>query len=138
MMEYCQKFRIYPTASQSQQIQKTFGCCRFVWNYYLAKRKELYETDGQTLNCNKCSADMTQLKKSLEWLREVDVTALRNSLRDLDAAYQNFFRRVKSGEGTGFPKFKSKHNHRCKSARTRSKSETGHDAKIVYSAHPRE
>jgi putative transposase len=81
---------------------------------------------------------MTQLKKSLEWLREVDVTALRNSLRDLDAAYQNFFRRVKSGEGTGFPKFKSKHNHRCKSARTRSKSETGHDAKIVYSAHPRE
>ena len=111
-MEYCQKFRIYPTASQSQQIQKTFGCCRFVWNYYLAKRKELYETDGQTLNYNKCSADMTQLKKSLEWLREVDVTALRNSLRDLDAAYQNFFRRVKSGEGTGFPKFKSKHNHR--------------------------
>ena len=68
MMEYCQKFRIYPTASQSQQIQKTFGCCRFVWNYYLAKRKELYETDGQTLNYNKCSADMTQLKKSLEWL----------------------------------------------------------------------
>lgn len=55
---------------------------------------------------------MTQLKKSLEWLREVDVTALRNSLRDLDAAYQNFFRRVKSGEVTGFPKFKSKHNHR--------------------------
>ena len=52
MMEYCQKFRIYPTASQSQQIQKTFGCCRFVWNYYLAKRKELYETDGQTLNYN--------------------------------------------------------------------------------------
>ena len=111
-MAYCQQFRIYPTASQSQQIQKTFGCCRFVWNYYLAKRKELYETDGQTLNYNKCSADMTQLKKSLEWLREVDVTALRNSLRDLDAAYQNFFRRVKSGEGTGFPKFKSKHNHR--------------------------
>lgn len=111
-MEYCQKFRIYPTASQSQQIQKTFGCCRFVWNYYLAKRKELYETDGQTLNYNKCSSDMTQLKKSLEWLREVDATALKNSLRDLDAAYQNFFRRVKSGEGTGFPKFKSKHNHR--------------------------
>lgn len=111
-MEYSYKFRIYPTASQSQQIQRIFGCCRFVWNYYLSKRKELYETDGKTLNYNGCSSDMTQLKKSLEWLRDADAHALQNALKDLDAAYKNFFRRVKNGERPGFPKFKSKHNHR--------------------------
>ena len=110
-MEYSYKFRIYPTTSQRQQIQKTFGCCRFVWNYYLSKRKELYEVDGQTLNYNGCSADMIQLKKSLEWLRDADAHALQNALKDLDAAYQNFFRRIKNGEKPGFPKFKSKHNH---------------------------
>lgn len=55
---------------------------------------------------------MTQLKKTLEWLREVDATALQSSLRDLDAAYQNFFRRVKRGEKPGYPRFKSKHDHR--------------------------
>lgn len=62
------------------------------------------------MNYNACSGDMTQLKKTLLWLREVDATALQSSLRDLDTAYQNFFRRVKKGEKPGYPKFKSKHH----------------------------
>lgn len=55
---------------------------------------------------------MTQLKKELEWLREVDATALQSALHDLDAAYQNFLRRVKQGEKPGYPRYKSKHDHR--------------------------
>lgn len=62
-MEYSYKFRIYPSATQAQQIQRTFGCCRFVWNYYLAMRKEIYEQDSKTMNYYDCSKDMTQLKK---------------------------------------------------------------------------
>ena len=111
-MEYSYKFRIYPNITQAQQIQRTFGCCRFVWNYYLAMRKELYEQSGKSMNYNSCSGDLTQLKKSLDWLRTVDATALQSSLRDLDTAYQNFFRRVKHGKKPGYPKFKSKRNHR--------------------------
>lgn len=111
-MEYSYKFRIYPNAAQAQQIQRTFGCCRFVWNHYLAHRKEAYEQEGKTLNYYECARGMTHLKKSLEWMREVDATALQSSLRDLDTAYQNFFRRVKAGEKPGYPRFKSKHDHR--------------------------
>lgn len=111
-MEYSYKFRIYPNIAQAQQIHQTFGCCRFVWNHYLAMRKALYEQYGKSINYNACSKDMTQLKESLNWLREVDATALQSSLRDLDTAYQNFFRRVKKGEKPGYPKFKSKRNHR--------------------------
>lgn len=111
-MECCYKFRIYPNIAQAQQIHRTFGCCRFVWNHYLAMRKDLYEQDGKSMNYNACSKDMTQLKKSVNWLREVDATALQSSLRDLDTAYQNFFRRVKKGKNPGYPKFKSKRNHR--------------------------
>lgn len=55
---------------------------------------------------------MTTLKKELEWLREVDATALQSSLRNLDTAYQNFFRRVKQGQKPGYPRFKSKRDHR--------------------------
>ena len=55
---------------------------------------------------------MTSLKKELSWLKEVDATALQSSIRDLDTAYQNFFRRVKNGEKPGFPKFKSKKSRR--------------------------
>lgn len=111
-MEYSYKFRICPTKEQTLQIQRTFGCCRFVYNHYLAMRIASYEADRTTFGYNACSADMAALKKQLSWLTEVDSTALQSSLKDLDTAYQNFFRRVKSGEKTGFPQFKSKREHR--------------------------
>lgn len=111
-MEYSYRFRLYPNQGQKNQILRTFGCCRFVWNHYLAKRKEVYEQDGKTFNYYDCAGDMTQLKKPLDWLREADATALQSSLRDLDTAFQNFFRRVKQGEKPGYPRFKSKRDHR--------------------------
>lgn len=111
-MENSYKFRLYPSAAQEQQIQRTFGCCRFLWNYYLAKRKEVYEESGGTMNYVACSKDLTSLKMELTWLREVDATALQSSLRNLDRAFGNFFRRVKQGKKSGYPRFKSKKNRR--------------------------
>ena len=111
-MEYSYKFRIYPNMMQIQQIQKTFGCCRFVFNHFLAERKEQYEQTGKSPTRFQQSKSLTTLKKGLEWLREADSTALQSSLQSLDAAYQNFFRRVKQGQKPGYPKFKSKHNRR--------------------------
>ena len=113
-MEYSYKFRLYPNRKQETQMLRTFGCCRFVFNHYLAYRKDLYEQSRKTANYYVCANDLTVLKKQEEtsWLREVDATALQSSLRDLDDAYQNFFRRVKHGEKPGFPRFKSKHDHR--------------------------
>ena len=113
-MEYSYKFRLYPNREQENLILRTLGCCRFVFNHYLAYRKNLYEQSGQTANYYVCANDLTVLKKQEEtaWLKEVDATALQSSLRDLDTAYQNFFRRVKQGGKPGFPHFKSKHDHR--------------------------
>ncbi|MBT9648906.1 helix-turn-helix domain-containing protein, partial [Oscillibacter sp. MCC667] len=47
-MEHSYRFRIYPTKEQTIQIQQTFGCCRFVYNYYLAKRIDAYKSDKTT------------------------------------------------------------------------------------------
>lgn len=109
-MEYSYKFRLYPTPEQINLIQQTFGCCRYVWNHYLVQRKETYESNGHTMSYYECAKDLTTLKNSLTWLKEVDSTALRSSLQDLDVAYQNFFRRVKKGTKPGYPKFKNKKN----------------------------
>ena len=116
-MEYSYRFKLYPTLAQKILIEKTFGCCRFVYNYYLSMRKELYDTKKAAMNYCACSKDMTSLKETFPWLRDVDSTALQSSLKDLDAAYQNFFRRVKQKEKPGYPQFKSKHDSRqsCKS-----------------------
>jgi len=111
-MEKAYKFRIYPNEKQEQLMQRIFGCCRFVYNYYLALRTEKYEKEGVTFNYNACSADLTALKKELSWLCETDSTALQSSLKDLEAAYRNFFRGRKTGEDIGFPNFKSKRTAR--------------------------
>lgn len=114
MTEKAFKYRLYPNKEQEILLAKTFGCARFVYNYYLNKRIELYETNKQGLNYNACSADLTILKKEKEWLKEVDKFALQNAVKNLDSAYQNFFREIKKGnKDQGFPKFKSKHNHEC-------------------------
>lgn len=112
-MEYSYKFRIYPTREQENIIQRTFGCCRFVYNYYLAKRSAAYSERGETMDYTACSNDMTALKKELVWLGEADAAALQSSLRNLDNGYRNFFRRVKNNEKPyGYPRFKSKRDRR--------------------------
>jgi putative transposase len=111
-MEYSYKFRIYPNAAQENLIQRTFGCSRFVFNHFLAERMEQYEKTGKAPTRFQQDKELTALKKELLWLKEVDATALQASLQMLDTAYQNFFRRVKQGEKPGYPRFKSKHNHR--------------------------
>ena len=111
-MEYSYKFRIYPNIMQIHQIQKTFGCCRFVFNHFLAERKEQYEQTGKSPTRFQQDKSLTSLKKDLTWLQEADSTALQASLQSLDAAYQNFFRRVKQGQKPGYPRFKRKHDRR--------------------------
>ena len=107
-MEKAYKYRIYPNKKQIELIHKTFGCVRYVYNYYLAKRQEFYEKESRTMGYNECSKNLTTLKKELEWLKEPDKCALQNSLKDLNAAYGNFFR----DKSVGHPKFKSKKTHK--------------------------
>ena len=106
-MEKSYRFRIYPNEKQRVLIAKTFGCARFVYNYYLDKKIKLYKETKQSIGFYACCLDLTLLKKETEWLREVDKFSLQNSLRNLDAAYQKFFK-----EHSGFPKFKSKHDNK--------------------------
>ena len=118
-MEYSYKFRIYPNAEQQTLIQKTFGCARFVYNHFLAQRISEYNATGKSSTRFQQDKALTALKQETEWLREPDKCALQNALKDLDTAYKNFFRSVKSGGKTGFPRFKSKRDRR-KSYKTNS------------------
>ena len=103
------KYRIYPNNEQKVQIEKTFGCCRFVYNQTLAYRKERYEKEKKSVSKTDCNNYCNrELKKEYEWLKEVDKFALTNAIYNMDSSYQKFFR-----EHAGYPKFKSKHdNHK--------------------------
>jgi len=131
MAEKSFKFRLYPNSEQQIQLAKTFGSCRFVYNNYLAKRIELYKSEQKSMNYNACSADLTNLKQENIWLKEIDKFALQNSLKDLDRAYQNFFREVKNGnKDQGFPKFKSKHDYECSYRTSFTKTTAGGNIRI--------
>lgn len=93
------KFRLYPNKSQATLINKTFGCCRFIYNKMLGDKIDYYNEHKAKLNNTPA-----QYKGKFEWLKEVDAYALCNEQMNLQAAYNNFFRKPK----TGFPKFKSK------------------------------
>lgn len=100
------KYRIYPTDEQKVLFAKTFGCCRFVYNWALNLRIEAYKSDKRTVP-NKEIQDcmVNELKAEHDWLKEVNSQSLLYSLRNLETAYTNFFRNTKA---VGFPKFKSR------------------------------
>ena len=103
-MERAYKFRIYPNQQQRLLLAKTFGCVRFVYNYYLDKRIKLYKESEQYFGFYDCSKDLTFLKQELEWLKEPDKCSLQNTLKDLEAAYKNFFKMVLDSQNLNLKK----------------------------------
>lgn len=111
------KARIYPSKEQQETLKQIFGSCRFVYNHFLAERERSYKEDGISLTYNKTANMLTLLKHQDEfrWLNECDSMALQESLRNLDRAYQRFFRKDARS-----PRFHSKHSRQ--SYRTRNQS----------------
>lgn len=102
---YPYKFRLLPNKQQIVLLNKYFGATRFVYNYFLNKRKEQYTNSGYSDNYYKQSKELTLLKKTEEykWLKEINSQVLQYSLRMLEVAYTNFFKKI-----SGFPNFKKK------------------------------
>ena len=111
-MEKAYQFRLYPNDAQEALLAQSFGCCRFVFNHFLEERIRAWQSEKKTLGFYECCKRLTELKLNLPWLKEADSTALQSSLRSLDNAFQNFFRGLKTGQQVGYPKFKSKREHR--------------------------
>jgi len=99
------KFRFYPTDGQKEVLAKTFGCCRFVYNYMLRIRTDAWASKKERIDYHQTSRLLTELKKDpkYEWLKEVSSVPIQQSLRHLNVAFVNFF--AKRGK---YPTFKKK------------------------------
>ena len=93
------QFRLYPNNQQIVQIQKTFGCTRLVYNYYLEKRKK------DNLTCFDVIKDLPNLYSEYPFLKEVDSCSLRCSLFDLEDGFKRFTKHQNN-----YPKFKGKYS----------------------------
>lgn len=99
------KYRFYPTTEQAQQLARTFGCARFIYNWGLQLRKDAWFERHEQIGYQDAARQLAALKQAPEtaWLSEVSSVVLQQSLRHLDTAFRNFFQ--KRG---GYPTFKSK------------------------------
>ena len=104
------KYRFYPSDEQKRILARTFGCCRYVYNWALRERTDAYYKRGERLYYEDTAARLVSLKKQEEtvWLNEVSSVPLQQSLRHLDKAFRNFF------EGrANYPTFKKKRHQQA-------------------------
>lgn len=77
------KYRFYPTPEQEKLLAQTFGCVRFVYNHILRWRIDEYYKNGNSVNYNTASKQLTELKKNpdYQWLKDVSSVPIQQALR---------------------------------------------------------
>ncbi|HXG66094.1 MAG TPA: RNA-guided endonuclease TnpB family protein [Blastocatellia bacterium] len=87
------RYRFFPTEAQKQQLARTFGCVRFVYNRMLDARTVAWQQSKKSLNYHATAKMLTELKRQPEtaFLNEVSSVVLQQALRNLDTAFRNFF-----------------------------------------------
>jgi putative transposase len=104
------KIRLYPTDNQIIYINKLLGSSRYVYNNCLNYKINEHSLWNNNTGIKDTGKHLTGLKQEKEWLKESHSKVLQQSLINLEAAYKKFFK-----SGSGFPKFKSKHqNQSCR------------------------
>lgn len=112
IQHYTYNYRLYPTKKQSVLLDKHFGCTRFVFNYYLNKEQQHYLNNKEDIEAKRVKGflnyydnakDLTNLKQTTLWLKEVNSQTLQATLKNLESAYRGFFQKRSK-----FPRFKSK------------------------------
>ena len=105
------KFKLDPTKEQREKIFTTLNLCRWLYNSGLEQRITAYKKQGESLSFYTQKKELPLLKKVLPEFKDVHSQVLQNVLDRLDKAYKAFFRRLKSGEKAGFPRFRGRNRY---------------------------
>ena len=134
------KVRLYPSEEQKVILNKTFGCCRVVYNERLSEHIEYYNTYKDNSDKPKFKGTLPKELRETKypWLNEDTIAeALIQSLRNCESAYSNFFKSIKGnrkGKKVGYPKFKSKKQHKDSFSlfRIREKNLVDFEARTIF------
>ena len=112
-MKRAYKIEINPTDEQKSKIQQTIGVSRFIYNFYIARNKEIYEKEGKFVSGMEFSKwlnnEYIPNNKEMNWIKEVSSKATKQAIMNGDKSFRDFFKKAK-----GFPKFKKKKNQDVK------------------------
>ncbi|MFQ4195808.1 transposase [Clostridioides difficile] len=112
-MKRAYKIEINPTTEQKSKIHQTIGVSRFIYNFYIAHNKEVYESKGKFISGMDFSKwlnnEYIPNNQDMKWIRDVSSKATKQAIMNGDKAFKDFFKKTK-----GFPKFKKKKNQDVK------------------------
>ncbi|XZI46574.1 RNA-guided endonuclease InsQ/TnpB family protein [Clostridium perfringens] len=112
-MKRAYKMEINPTDEQKSKIHRTIGVSRFIYNFYIAYNKEIYEREGKFVSGIDFSKwlnnEYIHNNQEMNWIKEVSSKATKQAIMNGDKAFRDFFKKDK-----GFPKFKKKKNQDVK------------------------
>jgi putative transposase len=106
------KYRMYPTKETEQKLFWTLTRCRELYNAALSERKDAYTYAGKSMSYYDQQNDLPEIKAEIrQEYQDIAAHVLQDVLRRLDRAFQNFFRRCKTGENPGFPRFQGRNRY---------------------------
>ena len=112
-MKRAYKIEINPTDDQKSKIHQTIGVSRFIYNFYIAHNKEVYEKEGKFVSGMDFSKwlnnEYIPNNQDKKWIKEVSSKATKQAIMNGDKAFKDFFKKAK-----GFPRFKKKKNQDVK------------------------
>ena len=112
-MKKAYKMEINPTDKQKSKIHRTIGVSRFIYNFYIARNKEIYEREGKFVSGMDFSKwlnnEYIPNNQEMKWIKEVSSKATKQAIMNGDKSFRDFFKKAK-----GFPKFKKKKNQDVK------------------------
>ena len=101
------KTEIKPSQEQIQKINKTIGTCRFIYNFYIAHNKELYNKGEKFMTANSFSVwlnnEFLPNNPNYSWIKEVSSKSVKKSMENAYTAFNRFFKKQSK-----FPRFKKK------------------------------
>ena len=106
------QYRIYPTFKQAKILLVWLEALRNLYNQGLSWRKEVYNKTGESVSWVTQANTLPELRQTSSTFGMLHIDVLQDVLRRLDKAYQAFFRRAKTGESPGFPRFKGEGRYR--------------------------
>lgn len=112
-MKRAYKIEIKPTQEQKDKINQSIGVSRFIYNFYIAHNKEVYEREGKFISGMDFSKwlnnEYIPNNQDKKWIKDVSSKATKQAIMHGDRAFRDFFKKIK-----GFPKFKKKKNQDVK------------------------
>jgi putative transposase len=107
-MQIAYKFRLYPSRAQKTKLEQTLSLCCELYNSALQERRDAYRVSKTSINYHAQAIQLPEIKAVRPEIGTVHSQVLQETLKRLDKAFDAFFRRLKTKEKAGFPRFRSR------------------------------